>query len=120
MAAKKESSVSPEKLALYQKLVSTNPKIQLKGDTVPYTSHNGHMFSNLEKDGSLSLRLPQEAIEDFIKKYKTSLAVSYGVVRKEYVCVPDTLLKRTKELKPYFDISFSYVQKLRPKPTRKQ
>jgi len=120
MAAKKESSFPPEKLVLYEKLVATNPAIELKGDTVPYTSLNGHMFSNLEKDGSLSLRLPHDAIEDFVKKYKTTLAISYGVVRKEYVRVPDVLLKNTKELKPYFDMSFDYVQSLKPKPTKKK
>jgi len=36
------------------------------------------------------------------------------------VRVPDVLLKNTKELKPYFDMSFEYVQKLKPKPTKKK
>ena len=119
MATKKSSSIPHEKLALYEKLVATNPKVKLKGDTVPYTSHNGHMFSNLEKDGSLGLRLPENEIAGFLKKYKTTLIVSYGIIRKEYVLVPGKLLKNTKELKPYFDMSFEYVCSLKPKPSKK-
>jgi hypothetical protein len=56
-----------EKLELYEKLVATNPKIQRKGATVPYISLNGHMFSNLSKDGKLALRLPAEEREAFLK-----------------------------------------------------
>ena len=116
MAAKKGVSVIPqEKIELYNKLVATNPKIERKGDTVPYTSHNGHMFSYLEKDGSLGLRLPPDELEKFLKKYKTSLFRSYGIIKKDYALVPDKLQKNIKELKPYFDISFEYVKTLKPK-----
>jgi hypothetical protein len=43
---------------------------------------------------------------------------AYGIVRKEYVVVPDALLKKTKELKPYFDMSFEYVNSLKPKSAK--
>lgn len=39
---------------------------------------------------------------------------------KEYVVVPDQLLKKTKELKTYFDLSVAYVGSLKPKPTTKR
>lgn len=120
MAAKKITSTIPQdKVDAYDKLVASNASIVRKGDTVPYTSHNGHMFSYLEKDGSLGLRLPADAIEPFLKKYKTTLFVSFGIVKKEFVLVPDKLLKNTKELKPYFDMSFEYVKSLKPKPAKK-
>ena len=119
MATKKSNSIPVDKFNHYEKLVATNPKVELKGATVPYTSHDGHMFSNFNPDGTLRLRLPPEAIEGFIKKYKTSLVKAYGIVRKEYVAVPDKLLKNTKELKPYFDLSFEYVSSLKPKPGKK-
>ena len=38
-------------LALYEKLVATNPKVDRKGATMPYTSLNGHMFSLLTREG---------------------------------------------------------------------
>ena len=39
---------------------------------------------------------------------------------KEYVDVPEALLKKTGELKKYFDLSFAYVSSLKPKPTTKK
>jgi hypothetical protein len=107
----------PDKLALSEKLVATNPNVELKGATVPYTSVNGHMFSYLSKEGKLELRLPPGAREAFLKKYKAKLCEAYGKLQPEYVEVPDSLLASTKELKKYFDSSYEYVSSLKPKPT---
>lgn len=119
MATKKPKHNIPQEIIdLYKKLIETNPKVELKGASVPYTSHNGSMFSYLEKDGSLGLRLSPDEIEKFLKKYKTTMFVSYGVVMKEFVLVPQKLFKDTKKLKPYFDISFEYVNSLKPKKNK--
>ena len=59
---------SPEHIALYDKLISTAKDVERKGDTMPYTSHNGHMFSFLTKEGPLALRLSKTEIEPFLKK----------------------------------------------------
>ena len=83
--AKGEAHAHPDKLALYERLVATNPAVEMKGATVPYTSINGNMSSYLSKDGKLELRLPPDAIEAFLKKYKAKLCEAYGVVQKEYV-----------------------------------
>ena len=107
-------------LDLYEKLVATNPSVDRKGATTPYTSLNGHMFSFLTKEGILALRLPAEERESFLGKYSTKLCVQHGTVMKEYVEVPNALLKKTRELKTYFDISYSYVASLKPKPTKKK
>lgn len=117
MAAKKRRE---ENLALYEKLVSTKPNVERKGDTMPYTSVNGHMFSLLTKDDGVILRLPAGERESFLKKYKTTVPVLYGAVMKEYVDVPDPLLKKTSELKKYFDLSYAYASSLKPKPTSKK
>ena len=39
---------------------------------------------------------------------------------KEYVTVADNLLKKTDELKDYFDLSYEYIKTLRPKPAKKK
>lgn len=109
-----------ENLTLFEKLVATNPKVERKGATMPYTSLNGHMFSLLTRQGFLALRLPSEAREAFIKKYKTKLCEQYGTVMKEYVVVPDALLKKTLELRKFFDLSYAYVGTLKPKPTSRK
>jgi hypothetical protein len=116
---KSKNTIPSEKLFQYEKLVATNPKLELKGATMPYTSHNGHMFSFLDKDGNLGLRLPATERDEFIVKYKTKLCEAHGTILKEYVLVPEKLLKKTGELKKYFDLSFDYIKSLKPKPTGK-
>ncbi len=51
---------------------------------------------------------------------KTKLCEQHGTVMKEYVEVPDALLKKTRELKRVFDVSYAYVSALKPKPTTKK
>jgi hypothetical protein len=116
---KASGAVPSERLDLYRKLVATIPSVELKGATVPYTSLNGNMFSYLSKEGKLELRLPEKEREAFLKKYKAKLCEAYGKVQPEYVEVPDSLLTATKELKKYFDCSYTYVSSLKPKPTTK-
>jgi hypothetical protein len=120
MAKKTESTIPTATIALYDKVISTVKGVERKGDTVPYTSLNGHMFSYLSKDGTLNLRLPKDAIESFLEKYKTTLCEAYGVVQKEYVVVPDSLFKKTAELKKHFAESYKYVASLKPKPAKKK
>jgi hypothetical protein len=99
----------------YEKLLATIPPIKRKGATNPYTSENGHMFTHLDQTGTLGIRLPKEELEAFLKKYKTKLFETYGVVKKDWATVPDTLLKNTKELSKYLKISHEYVKTLKPK-----
>jgi TfoX/Sxy family transcriptional regulator of competence genes len=119
MSPQKENNIPADKLELYEKLVKTNPKIERKGAANPYTSLNGHMFSYLNQSGSLALRLPDDEREKFLKKYKTTLFEAYGAVMKEYVTVPDSLLKDTRTLQRYFQLSYEYIKTLKPKPTKK-
>jgi hypothetical protein len=115
-----ESTISTEeRVSLYEKLVATNPNAIRKGDTMPYTSLNGNMYSYLSKDGFLALRLAPADREAFLEKYNTTLVFAYGIIQKEYVTVPDSLLKNTDELKPYFELSYQYVSSLKAKPTSK-
>jgi TfoX/Sxy family transcriptional regulator of competence genes len=104
---------------LYDKLISTNPKIERKGAANPYTSLNGNMFTLLHQF-SLAIRLPEDKREEFLRKYNTTLFKAYGTVMKEYVAVPDALLKKTKELQKYLEFSYEYAKTLKPKPTKKK
>ena len=115
MVSSKPSKIPPAKLDLYEKLIATNPALERKGDVHPYTSLNGHMFTYLDQTGTLGLRLPKDEVDAFLKKYKTTLFKSYGVVKKDYATVPDALLQNTKELKKYLQISYEYVKTLKPK-----
>jgi len=120
MGTKKPAAAPPDKVELYHKLIKAHPKIERQGASIPYTSLNGHMFSYLSASGSMALRLPDDAREAFLKKYKTTLCTAYGVVQKEYVTVPDALLNKTRELQPYLALSYDYVRTLKPKSTTKK
>ena len=113
MAAKKPKSTIPAaKLALYEKLIATDPKIERKGATIPYTSANGKMFTYLSPTGDLRLRLPPDERQAFMKKYKAKVVVQHGVVMKDFVAVPPGLLARTAELKKYLTISRGFAEQL--------
>lgn len=105
MATKKPDGPPAERVAL-----------ERKGKAMPYTSVNGNMFSFLDANGSLGLRLPQEARERFMEKHGTGLFMAHGAVMKEYVTVPDHLLQKTNSLKPYFTASLAYASALKAKP----
>lgn len=117
---KTSPTIAADILELYEKLVATNPRVERKGASMPYTSLNGHMFSFLTKTGTLAIRLPADDRDVFLRKYKTKLCEQHGSVLEEYVEVPPALLKRTQELKKYFDLSYAYVSSLKPKPTKKR
>ncbi len=120
MGKSKAYSFSDAKSDLYDRLLETCDDVERKGVTMPYTSLNGHMFSFLDKSGSLGLRLPEKERENFLRKYQASLFEAHGSVLKEYVLVPEKLFENTKELKTYFDISVEYIKSLKPKPPTKK
>ena len=117
MTAARPAMPPPAKVALYDRLIATDPTLERKGATVPYTSVNGKMFTFLSKTGELALRLPEVEREAFMMKHKTTLAVSYGTVMKDWVAVPDSLLARPAALRPYLRISREYAATLGKKRT---
>lgn len=116
MPHRKAKPVIPEKkLELYSALLSGFPDVEVKGDTMPYTSHNGNMFSFLKEDGELALRLSEEDRTTFISKFKTKLAERHGTVLKEYVDVPESLFAKTKDMRKYMIMSIAYAKTLKSK-----
>jgi TfoX/Sxy family transcriptional regulator of competence genes len=106
-------------LERYERLVATNPKVERKGKTLPYTSLNGHMFSFLGENDTIALRLSPDDRQAFIDRYGASLHETHGTVMREYVRVPDELADDTAALAPWFDRSYRYVAGLKPKPTKR-
>ena len=116
----KKKASSNTTVELYEQLLRTNPKIERKGAANPYTAMNGNMFTLLHASKTLALRLPDDERLKFLKKYKTALFEAYGTVMKEYVTVPDTLLRKTRELAPWLKLSYEYAKTLKAKPTAKK
>jgi hypothetical protein len=113
MSAKETTSTIPAaKLALYDKLLATEPSIERKGATIPYTSSSGKMFTYLSPTGALRLRLPDEERAAFMKKYGTKPVIQHGVLMKDFVAVPPALFARTAELRPYLVKGRAYAERL--------
>lgn len=104
-----------EVLELYEKLIAELPGVERKGKTMPYTSVNGNMFSFLDKEGRMSLRLPVDVRNELIEKYKTELSVQHGRLMKEYVLIPEPLLADSEKLVHYFESGHQYTSALKPK-----
>lgn len=86
---------------------------------MPYTSWHGHMFSFLDAEGHLGLRLPLAAREEFMLRHDTQLCMAHGRVLKEYVFVPDQVFENFDLIRTYFAVSFGYVGQLKPKSSTK-
>ena len=61
--AKSNARLAAERVALYGKLIATNPRIERKGDANPYTSVNGNMFTLLH-ESRLAIPLPEAKREN--------------------------------------------------------
>jgi hypothetical protein len=121
MSPSKKSPIPAEKITRYEKLLAAIPEVERKGADNRYTAVNGNMFTLLlGPEGRLALRLSAGEREKFLKKYKTTLFEAYGAVMKEYVAVPDVVLKNTKEMQKYFELSYAYAKTLKPKPSKKK
>jgi len=120
MTAKKATPSAPhESIALYEKLVATRPDVERKGASLPYTSVGGNMFSYLSADGVVALRLSATDRERFMAEHGAALMVAHGIVQKEYVAVPESLLADTARLALYFAASLDYARTLKPKATKR-
>lgn len=112
--------IPAEQLARYDRLIATQPGLQRKGATIPYTSVNGHMSSFLAAPGTLAMRLPSGEREAFLDRYATTLHEAYGRVMPDWVTVPDDLLADTERLAPHFAASLAYVASQKPKATKRK
>lgn len=117
--SEKNSGSYAANLALYEAALAV-AGLERKGDTVPYTSHNGHMFTYFSKAGVMALRLPEDDLGAFLKRHATRLCIQYGIVQKEYAEVPDELLRKPRELAKYLKTSLAYVSAMKPKPSAKK
>lgn len=91
----------------------------VKGAKNPYTARNGHMFSFLDPDGTMAIRLPDELSDEFLSSYESGPVMQYGSIMRGYVSVPDELLSDTKEIGSWFNKSYEWIGTLEPKATKK-
>ncbi|WP_298903866.1 hypothetical protein [uncultured Psychroserpens sp.] len=104
-----------EQLEFYDSIVAQCPDFERKGKKMIYTSANGYMFTLLNKDAEIGIRLSKESQKAFKEKYNATEYRSYGAVMRDYVKVPESLYSETQLLVDYFNQSYKYVMTLKPK-----
>ncbi len=109
----------PDSLERYASVVEAAGE-SVKGAKNPYTSRNGHMFSFLDRDGAMALRLSEDLSDEFLARYESGPVMQYGSVMRGYVSVPDELLSDTETLAGWFQRAFEWIGTLEPKPTKKR
>lgn len=104
-----------EQLKFYDELISKSPNFKRKGKTVPYTSANGYMFSQLNKAGEIGIRLPKAFGKEVTETYDLTIFKSYGAVMRDYVLIPERLYSNTTLLLEWLEKGYQHVMSLDPK-----
>ena len=104
-----------EKLAKYDELVAMCPRFERKGKTSPYTSANGHMFSQLNKDGELGIRFSKPVQQEYMQQLGTTTFKSYGATMRGYILIPEEMWDDLATLARYLNEAYDYVMSLDPK-----
>jgi len=104
-----------EVLEIYDRVVAAIPEFERKGKSMPYTSDNGHMFSLLNKDGELGVRLSKEAGERFMEEHGATRFKSHGAFMRGYVRIPDAMLNDDAKIAELLREGHAFVLTLEPK-----
>lgn len=103
-----------EALELYTAAVNAIDS-EVKGAKNPYTSRNGHMFSFLDKAGSMAIRLSDDLREQFTETYDGAPVMQYGSVMRGYVSITPELLENTEETATWLSRSYEWIGTVPPK-----
>lgn len=109
----------PEALARYLAMVEASGNGEVKGVKNPYTSRNGHMFSFLDPDGTLALRLSDEATNEFRQHHDSGPVEQYGRTMQGYSSVPEDLAADQAALVEWYDRAWTWIGTLPPKATKR-
>ncbi|MEM8972272.1 MAG: hypothetical protein AAGD43_09460 [Pseudomonadota bacterium] len=104
-----------ESLGTYVELVEAYFDDQVKGKANPYTSMNGNMYSFLDNQGRVCLRMAEADREAFSDLFGTGPVQQYGATMKGYVSIPTSFLANTDVLAKAFACSLRYTQTLKKK-----
>jgi len=107
-------------LAHYQDLVTRHFADKVKGKANRYTSINGNMYSFLDRDGTICLRLSEVGKKAFNEKHGTSDVIQYGSVMRGYVAPPDALYADKAAVTAVFQECLATARALPAKPTKRK
>lgn len=78
------------------------------------------MFSFLDADGTMALRLSDKLTEEFRSSYDSGDVIQYGATMRGYSSVPAELLADPDTLAVWFGRSWKWIGTLLAKPTKRK
>ncbi|MEM1390732.1 MAG: hypothetical protein AAGG45_06590 [Pseudomonadota bacterium] len=103
-----------EALAIFDRVVDSSVRFERKGKSMPYTSANGHMFSQVNKDGQIGVRLPKARQTQLLEKHGAGPFKSYGATMRDYVCLTGQMLTDESLVADLLDEGFEFVMAMEP------
>ncbi|MEM9054660.1 MAG: hypothetical protein AAGB16_04985 [Pseudomonadota bacterium] len=102
-----------ETVAIFDRIVGASDRFERKGKANPYTSANGHMFSQVNKDGELGIRLPKPRQAELLDAYGAGPFKSYGATMRDYVCLTEDMLDQAL-ITALLEEGFAFVSAMPP------
>lgn len=104
----------PDLIALFEKAISASGAFERKGKANPYTSANGHMFSQINKDDQLGIRLSKPRQKELLEEYGAGPFKSYGATMRDYVCLTEEMLSVPTLVSRLLEEGFQFVSAMPP------
>ena len=101
-------------ITLFEQAIASADGFDRKGKANPYTSANGHMFSQINKDDQLGIRLPKDRQKDLLAQYGAGPFKSYGATMRDYVCLTDEMLADPAFVANLLAEGFAFVSAMPP------
>ena len=103
-----------EMIELFEQAIAAAPGITRKGKANPYTSANGHMFSQINKDDQLGIRLPKPRQTELLEQYGAGPFKSYGATMRDYVCLTAEMLNSPGLITTLLEEAHAFVSAMPP------
>jgi hypothetical protein len=121
MSSKPASAAPARETELYTAAVAATRGAELRGAAMPYTSVNGNMYSFLDRNGVMAIRLDSQDYDAFRAAFAAVPHVhETGSVLKQYVAAPAALLADTGGAAVWISRSLECARTLKPKPTKQK
>ena len=101
-------------ISLFERVIDAADGFERKGKANPYTSANGHMFSQINKDDQLGIRLPKPRQKELLDAYAAGPFKSYGATMRDYVCLTDEMLADEALVASLLEEGFAFVSAMPP------
>lgn len=100
-------------IALFERAIAASGQFERKGKANPYTSANGHMFSQINKDDQIGIRLPKSRQAELLAQYGAGPFKSYGATMRDYVCLTREMLEE-EIITSLLEEGFAFVSAMPP------